>query len=309
MIRPARLRLKSVDSNPREPIISLYPSHHAGAALGLRRLRIAREPALEAYLKDISRISLLTAEEEKDLAEQFLQGDQAARDRLITANLRFVISIAKMYVNRGLSFLDLIEEGNLGLLKAVERFRPAEGRFSTYATWWIKQSIRRAITNTVKTVRIPAYMVEMITQWKNARTALIAKLGRDPSFEDIAKELGMVPERLKIIRRVMRVHMSGSQPISLDLMSALNEMIEDESVPRPEQVLFDEQEKARLHELLEAITEREGEVLRMRYGIATDSPMTLEQIGAQLNLTRERVRQIECEALDKLHSILTRDER
>ena len=214
-----------------------------------------------------------------------------------------------MYVNRGLSFLDLIEEGNLGLLKAVERFKPTEGRFSTYATWWIKQSIRRAITNTVKTVRIPAYMVEIITQWKNAMTTLTSRFGREPSFEEIAGELGIAPERLKIIRRVMGVHISGTQPISLDLMSTLNEMIEDETVPRPEQVLFDEQEKTRLHELLDAINERESDVLRMRYGIDHDSPMTLEQIGEHMGLTRERVRQIESEALDKLHAILTRDER
>ena len=152
-------------------------------------------------------------------------------------------------------------------------------------------------------------MVEIIAQWKNAKTQLTSKFGREPSLEEIAREINMAPERMNVIRRVMRAHLSGSQPVSLDLMCSLNEVIEDQSVPRPEQVLFDEQEKTRLHALLDAISEREAEVLRMRYGIDEQKPMTLEQIGARLNLTRERIRQIENEALDKLHGILTRDDR
>jgi len=269
---------------------------------------IVKEPVLEAYLSDISKIDLLTAKEEKELAERFLQGDQQARDRLITANLRLVVSIAKIYVNRGLSLLDLIEEGNIGLLKAVERFKPDEGRFSTYATWWIKQCIRRAIMSTVKTVRIPGYMIDMIAQWKKAQTQLTASIGREPTIEEIAQHLDMAPERINVIRRVMRDHLPSSQPISLDLMYSLSDVIEDHSTPRPEDIIFDRQEKLRLHELLDAITERESDVLRMRYGIEGTEPMTLEQVGEQIKLTRERVRQIEHQALDKLHDILTRDD-
>ncbi|MBM4032800.1 MAG: RNA polymerase sigma factor RpoD/SigA [Planctomycetes bacterium] len=269
-------------------------------------MTIPREASLEAYLHEISRLSLLSAKEEKDLAKRMAKGDAAARDRLVRANLRLVVSIAKNYVNRGLAFSDLIEEGNIGLLKAVERFSPkADCRFSTYATWWIKQAIRRAITNTVKIVRIPAHMVETIAHWKSADAALTAKLGRPPTAEEIARAIKLPTSNVRVLKRILSATLTSAQPVSLDVLSSLNEVIEDRTTPRPDQKFFDEDERARIRELLDLISEREAQVLRMRYGIEDRTPMTLEDIGARLGLTRERIRQIENEALRKLHQYLS----
>jgi len=279
-----------------------------GAATSVGDSTIIREAALEAYLHDISKIPLLTARQEKDLARRLGKGDGSARERMIKSNLRLVVSIAKNYVNRGLPFADLIAEGNIGLLKAVERFSPdAECRFSTYATWWIKQAIRRAITNTVKTVRIPAYMVETIAHWKSAAAELTAQLGRVPTIEEIAKAIHLSPNNLNVIKRVISATLTATQPVSLDLLCSLNEVIEDRTTPRPDQHFFDEYEKKKIHELLEIISEREAQILRMRYGLEDNTPMTLEEIGARLGLTRERIRQIENEALQKLHEYLSED--
>jgi len=279
-----------------------------GTARGSGDIAIIREAVLEAYLHDISKIQLLTAQEEKDLARSFAKGNMDARTRMINSNLRLVVSIAKNYVNRGLPFADLIAEGNIGLLKAVERFSPDAGcRFSTYATWWIKQAIRRAITNTVKTVRIPAYMVETIAQWKNAASTLTAKLGHIPTVEEIATEIDLSPDNATVIKRVVNATRTATQPVSLDLLCSLNEVIEDRTTPRPDQQFFDDYEKQKIRELLDAINEREATVLRMRYGIEDNTPMTLEQIGEHLGLTRERIRQIENEALNKLYEYLADD--
>ena len=268
-----------------------------------------KEFELQAYLNDISKISLLTAQEEKDLAYRIRDGDAAAREAMTVANLRLVVSIAKMYVNRGLAFMDLIEEGNIGLLKAVERFDPkAETRFSTYATWWIKQSIRRAITNTVKTVRIPAYMVEIISQWKNATTELTSQLGRQPTVSEVAKSVNIPAQKVNVIKRVVRAAMNANQPVSLDFAYAGNDIIEDQGTRQPEDEFFDQYDKDKLTQHLECLTEREADILRMRYGLTTGEPMTLEQIGNEMSLTRERIRQIEDEALRKLHAIMTTDE-
>ena len=269
---------------------------------------IIREAVLEAYLHDISKIPLLTAEEECDLARRIAQGEEEARQHLISANLRLVVSIAKNYVNRGLAFSDLIAEGNIGLMKAVERFDPdAECRFSTYATWWIKQAIRRAITNTVKTVRIPAYMVETIAAWKNAESDLTAQLGHQPTIEEIAEAIDLSPNNRTVIKRVINATRTATQPVSLDLLCSLNEVIEDRTTPRPDQQFFDDYERRKLRELLDLISDREATVLRLRYGLDDNTPMTLEEIGERLGLTRERIRQIENEALNKLFEYLSEE--
>jgi len=269
---------------------------------------IIREAVLEAYLHDISKIPLLTAEEERDLARRIAQGDEEARQHLISANLRLVVSIAKNYVNRGLAFSDLIAEGNIGLMKAVERFDPdAECRFSTYATWWIKQAIRRAITNTVKTVRIPAYMVETIAAWKSAESDLTAQLGHQPTIDEIAEAIDLSPNNRTVIKRVINATRTAVQPISLDLLCSLNEVIEDRTTLQPDQQFFDDYERRKLRELLDLISDREATVLRLRYGLDDNTPMTLEEIGERLSLTRERIRQIENEALNKLFEYLSEE--
>ena len=267
-----------------------------------------KEAGLETYFKEINRIPLLTPQEEKALAICVQSGDAQAREKMAKSNLRLVVSIAKNYVDRGLSLLDLIEEGNLGLLKAVERFDPdAECRFSTYATWWIKQSIKRALIDTVKTVRIPSYMVEMISKWKNVANDLNIKLGRQPMFHEIAQELGIPPENLGIIKTALRVSSSSSQTISLENMWTLSEILEDKNARQPEEILFDEVEMEMVEKLLSTIDDREARILRMRYGLDNGDPMTLKEIGERVNLSRERVRQIENEALKKLYFILTHE--
>lgn len=264
-----------------------------------------KEVGLETYFKEINRIKLLTPAEEKALATRVRRGDQEARELMIKANLRLVVSIAKNYVERGLSLLDLIEEGNLGLLKAVERFDPdAECRFSTYATWWIKQSIKRALIDTVKTVRIPSYMVELISKWKNVASALNVKLNRAPTFDEIAAELKIPPENLGIIKTAIRASNSSSQTISIENMWTLSEILEDKDARQPPDILFDEVEMETIQRLLDSIEERDAKILRMRYGLDSGDPMTLKEIGEKVNLSRERVRQIENEALKKLYTIL-----
>jgi len=234
-----------------------------------------------------------------------LAGDDEARDKLITANLRLVVSIAKNFTDRGLSFMDLIEEGNLGLVKAAMRFDPTlDIRFSTYATWWIRQAMMRAITNS-RIVRTPSYMIEIITKLKNSEVELSARLGRQPSIDEIAEETNHHTGQLKKAIEAYRV---TNQPLSLDIMQSLNETIRDTNMHLPEHFLLDQQEQEKLRRLLASIDDREADVLRMRYGIGYEEPMKLDDIGAKLNLTRERVRQIEYRALEKLHEVLLAEE-
>lgn len=265
------------------------------------------EAVLETYLTEVNAVALLTAAEEHELGILVQAGDSEARDRMIRANLRLVISIAKRYLNRGLSFLDLIEEGNLGLVKAVERFDPhANTRFSTYATWWIKQAIRRALINTVKMVRIPSYMVEILSRWRAASMELTYQLGRQPLFCEVASELDIPPENAVLIRQALESTsaLTGQGP---DALGALQDSLEDENQLRPEELLFRDHDLARVAELLEAIDQREANILRLRFGIGSEEPKTLKEIGERINLTRERVRQIEGEALRKLRVQLDRE--
>ncbi len=267
-----------------------------------------KEVGLETYFKEINQIDLLTPQEEKELAHRVRAGDPEAREHMTKANLRLVVSIAKNYVDRGLSLLDLIEEGNIGLLKAVERFDPHEEcRFSTYATWWIKQSIKRALIDTVKTVRIPSYMVEMISKWKNATSDLTIKLGRQPFFHEVAEVLGIPEENLGIIKTALRASSSSNQTISIENMWTLSEILEDKNARQPEEILFDSIEVEMIEKLLATLDDRESMILRMRYGLVNGDPMTLKEIGERVNLSRERVRQIENEALKKLYYVLTHE--
>jgi len=253
------------------------------------------------YLREISRYDLLTIEGERALARRIRQGDQEA----------LVVSIAKNYVERGLSLLDLIEEGNIGLLKAVERFNPDEGcKFSTYASWWIKQTMRRALINKVKNVRVPAYMVEILTKWRRATQGLMQAHGREPSPEEVAAEVGLNPEKLPVLRRALLAH-GGGGPRSPQEIGFVHE-IEDSSAlaPGADDMAVDATDGRPLEQALAAVlSERENLVLKLRFGLGPEAEsLTLEQIGKRIGLTRERVRQIEAQALRKLFCFLTGEE-
>lgn len=269
---------------------------------------VVAEQTLQTYLKEINKVTLLTAEEEKELAARIFNGDMAARERMIQANLRLVVSIAKNYTNRGLSLMDLVEEGNIGLLKAVERFDPAEGcRFSTYATWWIKQSIRRALTNTVKTVRIPSYMVELVAKWNNASASLTDKLGRSPNKQEIAEEMNLSEDSVNAIITAIRTSNMVTHSLSLEESRDLSEIIEDSNTKTPDDVVLNDQEILKISELLNVINERDANIIRMRFGIGCDNPMTLKKISKKVGLTRERVRQIQNEALKELYTFMNKE--
>ncbi|HIC23759.1 MAG TPA: RNA polymerase sigma factor RpoD/SigA [Planctomycetes bacterium] len=265
----------------------------------------AREVGLEAYFHDINRHSLLTAEEERELAIEVRKGDPEARDKMVRSNLRLVVSIAKYYVERGLPLLDLIEEGNLGLLKAVERFDPAaECRFSTYGTWWIKQSIKRALIDTVKSVRIPSYMVETITKWKKAAADLAIELVRPAHFNEIAERMEIPMEKTAIIRNALNVADSVSQTISIENSWTISDIIEDPSQIQPHTSLAKKIQIEMIQNLLCHLDDRERVILRMRYGLDNGEPMTLKEIGQRVNLSRERVRQLENDALATLQELV-----
>ncbi|MBN1765903.1 MAG: sigma-70 family RNA polymerase sigma factor [Sedimentisphaerales bacterium] len=268
------------------------------------------ESTLQLYLEEINSAPLLNADEEKQLARRIIDhSDPEARDKMVRSNLRLVVNIAKKYSKRGMPLSDLIEEGNLGLLRAVEGFDPEHGsRFSTYASWWIKQAIKRALINSVQPIHIPAYMVEMIARWKHAAMELEDQLGRMPTLDEMSQHLQVTQRKLKIIRRAVKAFTSPTQMPSSEDSLTINEMLEDDKTPRPEEVVFNQDELHTIMLLLDEIDEREAEVLRLRYGLCGDGPMTLKDIGVHVGLTRERVRQIEKEALDKLNKILTADD-
>ena len=257
---------------------------------------------LEIYLREINETALLTAADERELAGAIGAGDFRARDRMVRANLRLVVNIARGYTGKGLSLQDLIEEGNLGLLRAVEGFDPSMGtRFSTYASYWIKQSIKRALINSAKTIRIPAYMVELLSKWRRANTRLSEELGRTPTPEEIARVLGLPKKKLPIIKKAIKIYNSTPQTDQADAGWSLGEMIEDERMKTPEDELLEHDVLKHVREMLNTMDTREATVLRMRFGLDDLEPRTLKEIGEELGLTRERVRQIETEALGKLH--------
>jgi len=256
---------------------------------------------LETYLREINETPLLSAEEEYDLAVAIGNGDVHARDRMVRANLRLVVNIARGYTGKGLGLQDLIEEGNLGLLRAVEGFDPAVGtRFSTYASYWIKQSIKRALINTAKTIRIPAYMVELLSKWRRATTRLSEELGRNPTPEEVARVLGLPKKKLPIIKKAIRIYNLTPQTDQADAGWSLGEMIMDERMQSPEESLVEFDNLTHVMQQLEVMDPREATVLRMRFGLQDNEPRTLKEIGEALGLTRERVRQIETEALNRL---------
>jgi len=256
---------------------------------------------LEAYLHDIDEVPLLTKEQEVELSRRVLKGDKKAREHMIRANLRLVVSIAKRFNGRGLALPDLIAEGNLGLFKAVEKFDPEAGfRFSTYATWWIQQTIRRALINQVKTVRIPSYMVEILTKWNRATDCLEGELGRRPSAREVADHLGLTDNNLKIVKQTLQhsVPQSSADEVLANLADAHHEL----GRLMPDDAAIQNDALKTTKEILDLIDEREAKVLRMRYGLKEEKPATLEAISKKLGISRERVRQIERDALRKLHA-------
>lgn len=262
---------------------------------------VAIDDPVRMYLKEIGRIDLLTAEEEVELAKGIEAGDEEARRRLAEANLRLVVSIAKRYVGRGMLFLDLIQEGNLGLIKAVEKFDYRKGyKFSTYATWWIRQAITRAIADQARTIRIPVHMVETINKLVRINRQLLQELGRDPTPEEIAVEMDIPPERVREIMKIAQEPVSLETPIGEEEDSHLGDFIEDEDALAPAEAASFILLKEQLEEVLETLTPRERDVLRLRFGLIDGRARTLEEVGQKFNVTRERIRQIEAKALRKL---------
>jgi RNA polymerase primary sigma factor len=259
------------------------------------------DDSVKMYLKDIGRVALLSAEEEVNLAKRMEEGDEEAKRVLSEANLRLVVSIAKRYVGRGMQFLDLIQEGNLGLMKAVEKFDYTKGfKFSTYATWWIRQAITRAIADQARTIRIPVHMVETINKQVRATRQLLQKLGREPSPEEIAEYLGCPEEKVREIQKIAQDPVSLETPIGEEEDSHLGDFIEDDRALSPGDVAESNMLKEQLIQVLNTLTPREEKVLRLRYGLDDSHPRTLEEVGKEFNVTRERIRQIEAKALRKL---------
>ena len=284
---------------------------------GLEELRIARsrsnarggeanvQTPLETYLREINETPLLSADEELELADRIADGDVRARDQMIRANLRLVVNISRGYTGKGLALQDLIEEGNLGLLRAVEGFDPTVGtRFSTYASYWIKQSIKRALINSAKTIRIPAYMVELLSKWRRATARLTEELGRTPTHEEIARVLGLPKKKLPIIKKAIRINNSTPQSDQSEAGWSLGEMVMDERLKSPDESLLDDDIMKHALDLLDQLDPRESVVVKMRFGLDGCEPHTLKEIGAELGLTRERVRQIETEALSRMADAL-----
>ena len=253
------------------------------------------------YLKEIGKVPLLTAEQEQDLAQRMLEGDEEAKSQLIEANLRLVVSIAKRYLGRGMQFLDLIQEGNLGLIKAVDKFDHSKGfKFSTYATWWIRQAITRAIADQARTIRIPVHMVETINRLVREQRALIQELGREPTVEEIAERMQLPVEKVREIQKISQEPVSLEKPIGEEEDSHLGDFIPDDDAMSPADQVAYTLLKEQLLDAMKSLTAREEKVLRLRFGLDDGRQRTLEEVGREFNVTRERIRQIEAKALRKL---------
>ena len=262
---------------------------------------VSIEDPVRMYLKEIGKVSLLTADEEIELAKRMEQGDEEAKKRLAEANLRLVVSIAKRYVGRGMLFLDLIQEGNLGLIKAVEKFDYRKGyKFSTYATWWIRQAITRAIADQARTIRIPVHMVETINKLIRVSRQLLQELGREPTPEEIAEEMDMNVERVREILKISQEPVSLETPIGEEEDSHLGDFIQDEHIPVPADEAAHTLLREQLEKVMDTLSEREQKVLALRFGLEDGKPHTLEEVGREFQVTRERIRQIEAKALRKL---------
>ena len=262
---------------------------------------IATDDPVRMYLKEIGKVPLLTAEEELEIAQRMAAGDEEARKKLSESNLRLVVSIAKRYVGRGMQFLDLIQEGNLGLIKAVEKFDYTKGyKFSTYATWWIRQAITRAIADQARTIRIPVHMVETINKLIRVSRQLLQEYGREPTPEEIAKEMGVSEEKVREITKIAQEPVSLETPIGEEEDSHLGDFIPDDDIPAPAEAAAFTMLKEQLTDVLDTLTPREEKVLRLRFGLDDGRARTLEEVGREFNVTRERIRQIEAKALRKL---------
>lgn len=264
---------------------------------------VAVDDPVKMYLKDIGKVPLLSSEEEVELAERMMQGDEEAKRKLSEANLRLVVSIAKRYVGRGMLFLDLIQEGNMGLMKAVEKFDPSKGfKFSTYATWWIRQAITRAIADQARTIRIPVHMVETINRQVRTQRILLQELGREPTSAEIGERMGISAEKVEEIQKIAQDPVSLETPIGEEEDSHLSDFIEDNKTVAPADVAAQSMLREQLIAALHKLTPREEKVIRLRYGLDDGKQRTLEEVGKEFNVTRERIRQIEAKALRKLRN-------
>ena len=278
---------------------------HFGAGENMKHILeqegLAVDDPVRMYLKEIGKVPLLTTEREHELAERMAEGDEDAKSELVEANLRLVVSIAKRYVGRGMYFLDLIQEGNLGLMKAVEKFDYRRGyKLSTYATWWIRQSIARAIADQARTIRIPVHMVETIHKVARIQRQLVQELGRDPTADEVAKHMKMSPEKVREIMKIALDPVSLETPIGEEEDSHLGDFIEDSDSPAPAEAVSYTLLREQLNEVLHTLTPREEQVLKLRFGLDDGRTRTLEEVGKVFNITRERIRQIEAKALRKL---------